>query len=65
MHKIRNDDAPAPQPPRRPDLDDCCRSGCVPCVFDLYEAALERYRLQLKAWELRRSFSLTRNHDTK
>ena len=44
---------PAPQPPRRPDIDDCCRSGCVPCVFDLYEEALERYRIELKAWQER------------
>jgi hypothetical protein len=44
---------PAPQPPPRPDIDDCCRSGCVPCVFDLYEEALERYRAELKAWKER------------
>jgi hypothetical protein len=42
-----------PQPPARPDLEDCCRSGCVPCVFDLYEEALERYRAELKAWKER------------
>jgi hypothetical protein len=44
------DDDPAPQPPVRPSIDDCCRSGCVPCVFDLYEEAMERYRIELKAW---------------
>jgi hypothetical protein len=63
--KILNDDAPAPQAPVQPDIDDCCRSGCVPCVFDLYEEAVERYRIELKAWELRRSFYLTRSHDKK
>jgi hypothetical protein len=51
--KILNDDAPAPQPPVRPDLDDCCRSGCVPCVFDLYEEELELYRVALKRWQQR------------
>ena len=46
-------DDPAPQPPQRPDSDDCCRSGCVPCVFDLHEEAMERYRIALKAWQQR------------
>lgn len=40
-----------PVPPVQPDLDDCCRSGCVPCVFDLYEDALARYERELAAWE--------------
>jgi hypothetical protein len=40
-----------PEPPAAPCLDDCCRSGCVPCVFDLYEEALERYERALAAWE--------------
>jgi hypothetical protein len=40
---------PAMQPPVAPELEDCCRSGCTPCVFDLYEAALERYEAWLEA----------------
>jgi hypothetical protein len=44
---------PRPQPPVQPGLEDCCRSGCTPCVFDLYEDALERYRKALAAWEAR------------
>jgi hypothetical protein len=51
MPTSRIDDDPVPQPPERPGLEDCCRSGCVPCVFDLYEEAMERYRIELKAWE--------------
>lgn len=39
-----------PRPPRQPELDDCCRSGCTPCVFDLYDTAMERYELALAAW---------------
>lgn len=42
---------PRPVPPVQPDLEDCCRSGCVPCVFDLYEDALARYERELAAWE--------------
>jgi hypothetical protein len=44
---------PRPQPPKEPELEDCCRSGCCPCVFDLYEQALERYELALAAWKKR------------
>lgn len=44
---------PAPIPPVQPGLEDCCRSGCTPCVFDLYEDAMERYRAALAAWKAR------------
>jgi len=44
-------DDPRPQPPAEPALEDCCRSGCNPCVFDLYEQALERYERALAAWK--------------
>ncbi|MBQ5947009.1 oxidoreductase-like domain-containing protein [Massilia sp. ST3] len=40
-----------PVPPVQPELEDCCRSGCVPCVFDLYEEALARYEQELAAYE--------------
>jgi hypothetical protein len=41
---------PRPEPPLPPDDDACCGSGCNPCVYDLYDAALERYRAALHAW---------------
>ncbi|MES2026603.1 MAG: oxidoreductase-like domain-containing protein [Pseudomonadota bacterium] len=47
------DDAP-PVPPVRPDNDECCHGGCEPCIFDLYELEMERYRLALKEWERNR-----------
>ena len=47
-------DDPKPQPPVQPDLDDCCHSGCSPCVFDVYDAALERYEIALAEWQKRR-----------
>ncbi|GGC68381.1 oxidoreductase-like domain-containing protein [Undibacterium terreum] len=40
-----------PVPPRQPELEECCGSGCVPCIFDIYEDAMERYRKELQAWE--------------
>ncbi len=46
-------DDPMPVAPAQPALEDCCRSGCVPCIFDLYEEAMERYRTRLNAWEAR------------
>lgn len=53
MQTVVSDDDPAPQPPRQPELDECCRSGCSPCVFDRYDEAMERYRIALKAWQAR------------
>ncbi len=44
------EDDPRPVPPPRPTSADCCRGGCDPCVFDLYDAALERYEAELAAW---------------
>ncbi len=38
-----------PPAPREPDLDECCGSGCDPCVFDLYEQRLERWRARCEA----------------
>jgi hypothetical protein len=41
---------PRPLPPREPDLEECCKSGCEPCVFDRYYDAHERYQKALAAW---------------
>jgi hypothetical protein len=49
------DDDPRPEPPVRPRPDDCCRGGCDPCVFDLYEAELARYEEVLRQWQARHS----------
>ncbi|MFP6561452.1 oxidoreductase-like domain-containing protein [Paraburkholderia sp. B3] len=49
----RPDDDPRPEPPERPDNDACCHSGCDPCIFDLYDEALDRWRAELAAWEAR------------
>ncbi|OZI42295.1 hypothetical protein CEK29_13060 [Bordetella genomosp. 5] len=44
---------PRPLPPEPPLPGDCCQSGCIPCVYDLYEEARERYLVALQAWEAR------------
>lgn len=41
---------PRPLPPREPALEECCKGGCEPCVFDRYYDALERYHDALKEW---------------
>jgi cytochrome-b5 reductase len=40
---------PLPPAPREPDLDECCGSGCDPCVFDLYDQRVERWRARCAA----------------
>jgi hypothetical protein len=47
------DPDPRPEPPKEPELEDCCGTGCVVCVFDAYQFALENYERALKAWEAR------------
>ena len=50
-----------PQPPPKPDPGDCCGGGCVNCVYDLYEIALERYESQLAQWLARQPPPATEN----
>ena len=54
MPEPRPEDDPPPVPPIRPGREDCCRGSCDPCVFDLYEEAMERYRAELQAWQKRK-----------
>ncbi|HJV73927.1 MAG TPA: oxidoreductase-like domain-containing protein [Noviherbaspirillum sp.] len=49
---LTHNDSP-PVPPVPPGDDECCRSGCDPCIFDLHALAMERYRAELQAWEER------------
>ena len=49
------DDDPRPVPLEHPGPEDCCKGSCDPCVFDLYDEALERYRAALQAWEARQA----------
>jgi len=46
---------PRPVPPIRPNREDCCRGSCDPCIFDIYNEALDRFRSELHAWEQRQA----------
>ncbi|WP_411859851.1 oxidoreductase-like domain-containing protein [Cupriavidus pauculus] len=54
-----SEEDPRPMPPERPGDNECCGSGCDPCVFDFYADEMDRYRQELKAWEARQA---TREH---
>ena len=54
IDSLRPDD-PRPEPPVRPEPDDCCNGGCERCVFDLYEDALEHYRAALEEYSYQES----------
>ena len=30
-----------PEPPGEPHAEDCCGSGCTPCVYDIYEQEMQ------------------------
>ncbi|WP_329740823.1 oxidoreductase-like domain-containing protein [Dyella sp. A6] len=49
---IHGDDLP-PRRPAEPSPEECCGEGCVPCVYDRYENALDRYNEDLAAWRER------------
>ena len=47
------DHAPAaerPVPPEQPLPSDCCGGGCLHCVYDLYDEAMERHEAALAEW---------------
>ncbi|MEO6103911.1 MAG: oxidoreductase-like domain-containing protein [Pseudoxanthomonas sp.] len=41
---------PAPERPVEPDPADCCGEGCVNCIYDIHEAAMERFEKDFAAW---------------
>jgi hypothetical protein len=53
--EIISDAAPDPEPvsPREPEAIECCGSGCMPCVYDVYWEAVARYETELEAWQAR------------
>ena len=53
MVELIPDDDPPPIAPVAPTMRDCCRSGCDPCVFEVYQEELARYEAALCQWKLR------------
>lgn len=55
QHNPPDDDPadPMPRRPPEPDAADCCGEGCVRCVYDVHDDALERYQRALEAWRAR------------
>lgn len=35
-----------PEPPEKPLDRDCCGTGCIPCVFDIYDEEMLRWRTE-------------------
>lgn len=46
-------DDPPPVKPTEPDAADCCGEGCIRCVYDMHDQAMERYQTALAAWRAR------------
>jgi hypothetical protein len=53
MAELIPDDDPPPIAPVAPTMRDCCRGGCDPCVFQVYEEELARHEAKLNEWRLR------------
>ncbi|KAG2239297.1 hypothetical protein Bca4012_024046 [Brassica carinata] len=47
--KDKKEEVPLPEPPEKPEPGDCCGSGCVRCVWDVYYDELEEYNKLLSA----------------
>jgi hypothetical protein len=48
-------DEPPPVMPAEPEAGACCQSGCDPCVYDIYWAAMDRYEQALAGWKIRQA----------
>jgi hypothetical protein len=44
-----------PVQPVPPQPEDCCHSGCMPCVFDWYEENMRIWRAAMAEWERRQT----------
>ncbi|KAK8955451.1 hypothetical protein KSP40_PGU011156 [Platanthera guangdongensis] len=47
---------------KKPDPGDCCGSGSVPCIWDLYYEELKAYTKSLEACNMRVSSKQNREH---
>jgi hypothetical protein len=46
--KLQKNDIKIPVKPNEPEIEDCCGTGCRPCVFDIYENKLEKYEKEIE-----------------
>jgi hypothetical protein len=44
-----------PVEPQPPADNECCGSGCDPCVWDLYALEREKYRAAMRDWQARQA----------
>ena len=43
-----------PEPPQEPHDSDCCGTGCIPCVFDIYEEEMKLWKAECEQIKLRK-----------
>ena len=46
-----------PAPPEKPSANECCGGGCVPCIYDYYYEAMEK-------WQAQYGDAYTKSHNT-
>ncbi|KAJ1939515.1 NADH-cytochrome b5 reductase-like [Linderina macrospora] len=47
-----------PPPPLKPEADDCCNSGCTPCILDTYKETMDAYKSEVSAMKLNHQLAL-------
>lgn len=52
-----------PEPPMRPLDSECCGNGCTPCVFDIYDDQMERWRKLCAMSSEERAVALLKKED--
>ena len=45
-HKVEDIPLDLPEPPDKPLDSDCCGTGCIPCVYDIYDEEMLKWRLE-------------------
>ncbi|ORX67252.1 hypothetical protein DL89DRAFT_295016 [Linderina pennispora] len=47
-----------PPPPLKPDADECCNSGCTPCILDTYKETMDTYASEVAVLKLNHQLAL-------
>jgi len=48
MSDREKQDAKLPPKPEKPTPEECCGSGCVPCIYDYYYDAIEKWHKEVE-----------------